>query len=169
MAAAPIFVSDFFVFYVLPFLLVFTLTFAILQKTRLLGDEAQRTNLIIGMITGALLIAFPYPRDIVVKLMPYLAVCLTIIFVFMLLYGFVAGKKDGDVLNRGMKIVFGILIGVSLIVVLLMIMGFWDLVFNYTFGGSGGGKLWINALMIGIIAGAIIAVIKGESKSSSSK
>ena len=169
MVVEPIFVSGFFVYYLLPFLFVFTLVFAVLQKSKLLGDDAQRVNLIIGLIIGALLIAFPFPRDIVVKLMPYLAVVLTIIFVFMLLYGFVIGKKEGDMLNKGMKVVFGILIAVSLIVVLLIISGYWDLVFNFAFGGAGGGKVWINVLMIGIIAGAIIAVVRGETGNSSSK
>jgi hypothetical protein len=162
--AEPILLSNFFVYYILPFTLVFTLVFAVLQKTKLLGDDSQKVNLIIGIVTGALLISFPFPRDIVVKLMPFLAVALTILFVFMLFYGFVVNKKDGDILGKYLKIAFGIIFGIALVTVLLIISGYWDYVFNWTFGGQGGTKVWLNAIMVVVIAGAIIAVVRGEGK-----
>ena len=99
----PILISPFFINYILPFVLVFTLTFAILQKTKLLGEEKKQIDALVSLVIGLILIAFPFAREIVVKLMPFLAVSLIILLVFMLLYGFIMGKS-GDVLHKGVKI-----------------------------------------------------------------
>ena len=121
--ADPIFLSPIFLDYILPFVLVFTLIFAILQKTQLLGDGKKQVDAIVGMVIGLILIAFPFARNIVVQLMPFLAVSAIILLVFMLLYGFIVGKKEGDVLNTGLKITFGIILGLALIVVILYSAG----------------------------------------------
>src|SRR3989344_3767877 len=110
----PILISPFFVSYILPFVLVFTLIFAILQKTQLLGEGKKQIDALVGAVVGLVLIAFPFARDIIVQLMPFLAVSAVVLLVFMLLYGFIVGKKEGDVLNKGLKIVFAIILGLAL-------------------------------------------------------
>ncbi len=127
----PIFISPLFIDYILPFVLVFTLIFAILQKTQLLGDGKKQINAIIGLIIGLILIAFPFARNIIVQLMPFLAVSAVILLVFMLLYGFIMGKKEGDVLHKGVKIALGIILGLALITVLLFISGYWTPVYDF--------------------------------------
>ncbi len=87
----PIFVSSYFRDYILPFVLVFTLIFAILEKTKLLGDDKKQVNAITGLVIGLILIGTPFARDIIVKLMPFLAIFAVILLVFMLLYGFIEG------------------------------------------------------------------------------
>src|SRR3989338_2728060 len=137
-------ISSYFLDYILPFILVFTLIFAILEKTKLLGDEKKQVNAIIGLI----LIGTPFARDIVVKLMPFLVIFAVILLVFMLLYGFIEGKKDGDILSKGLKITFGILLGIALIITLLFITGGWDKIFQ----SSSGSTLLINGIVIVAIA-----------------
>ncbi|MBT4166456.1 hypothetical protein HOE04_05440 [archaeon] len=160
----PILISPYFLNYILPFVLVFTLIFAILQKSKLLGDDAKRINAIIGMVVGLILIASPWSRFIVVELMPFLAVSAVVLLVFMLLYAFVGGKTDGDVLSKPWKMALNAILVIAMVTVLLMITGYWGVVWNFTFGGRGNAQIWVNAFMIIAIAGAIIAVIKGESK-----
>jgi hypothetical protein len=154
--------SPIFIEYILPLLLVFTLVFAVLEKTQILGEEKRQVNAIIGFIIGVILIAFPYAKNIVVMLMPFLAVSATILFVFMLLYGFIVGKRGGDVLGKGWKISFGAILAIALVTFLLIVMDAWDYVYNLIFY-EGRGYVWVNALLIIIIAGAIIAVLKGDS------
>ena len=160
--SAPFFLQPIFVEYILPFVLVFTLIFAILQKTKLLGDEAKRINSIIGMIVGLLLVAFKQPRDIVVLLMPFLAVFATVLLVFMLLFGFIVGKKDGDVLGYWWKIAFITILAISFVVFLLAITGYFYTVWDYLFNSSQGSAIWMNAILLAIIIGAVVAVLKGE-------
>ncbi len=161
----PFLISPYFVDFVLPFVLVFTLMFAILQKSKLLGDDKKQIDALISLVTGLILIAFPNPRSIVVLLMPFLAVAAVILLVFMLLYGFIVGKKEGDVLGKWWKLAFGAILAVSLLVYLIYITGYFGYVYDFLFGG-GYSKIWVNLILILVIAGAIIAVIKGEKTSS---
>ncbi len=158
----PIFLSPLFVQFILPFVLVFTLIFAILQKTKLLGDEAKRANAVIGLVVGLLLVAFKQPRDIVVVLMPFLAVFATVLLVFMLLYGFIVGKKDGDVLGYWWKVAFGAILVISFVAFLLAVTGYFQTVWNFLFETHQGSAIWMNAILLAIIVGAIVAVVRGE-------
>ena len=162
----PFLISSLFTDYVLPFILVFTLIFAILQKTQLLGEDKKQINSMIGLIVGLILISFPFARDIVVELMPFLAVSAVILLVFMLLYGFIMGKKDGDVLHKGVKIALGIILGLAMVSVLLFISGYWDPIYDLMFGGEGSGQIWINILLVAVIAGAIASVVATKDKDS---
>ena len=162
--AEPFFIAPFFLDYILPFVLVFTLVFAVLQKTKILGEGKKQIDSIIALIIGIILIAFPFARDIVVKLMPFLAVSIVILLVFMLLYGFVYGKSD---MQSGLKITFMIIGGLALVTVLLIITGAWDYIYSMMFENEGGGQIWINILLIVVMAGAIIAVVSGKGSGSS--
>jgi hypothetical protein len=164
---APILLHPFVINYVLPLVLVFTLVFAILEKTQLLGKEKRQINAIVALVVGIILIASP-ANYIVVRLMPFLAVALVILFVFMLAYGFLMGKTEGDVLSKGLKITFGIILGVALVTFLLYITGYWDVIYRYSFGSGSG--VWFNVLLVLIIIGAVVAVLfgsKGKGGSSS--
>jgi len=67
----PIFIAPYFLDYILPFVLIFTLIFAILQKTKLLGEDNRNVDVLIGLVVGLTLIAFPGSRSVVVLLMPF--------------------------------------------------------------------------------------------------
>jgi len=160
----PFLLHPYFVDYILPFVLVFTLIFAVLQKTKLLGDDSKQINVIVGLVVGLILIAFPGPRDIIVLLMPFLAVAVVILLVFMLLYGFIGGKKDEEVLGTWWKYSLGGLLALSLLTYIIFISGNWDYVYNFFFGG-GSRQVWVNIILIVVIIGAIVAVLKGENQS----
>ena len=153
--------------FIFPFLLVFTLVFAILDKTKLLGEGKRQINAIIALVVGLILIGFPYPRGIIVKLVPFLAVALVILFVFMLLYGFVMGKKDGDVLNKGVKIALGIIVALAVVVAVLWASGSWDGVYDFL-TKEGSGAIWMNTLIIVVIGGAMAIVLASGGKNKSS-
>jgi hypothetical protein len=79
---------------VLPFLLVFVLVFAILQKTKILGEGKAQIDALIALAIGLITIAIPTTRDYIVHMMPWLALALVTLLVFMLIYGFVATGSD---------------------------------------------------------------------------
>jgi len=167
--AAPFFINAFFLDYVLPFVLVFTLIFAILQKTELLGKAKKQNDSLVALVIGLILIAFPFARDIVVKIMPFLAVSIAILLIFMLGYGFIYnGKVEMDTwLKRTLIIIFAL----ALVTAIMLITGAWDIVYDIMFEGSIGRQIFINLILVVIMAGAIIAVLKskgGGSDSSSS-
>ncbi|MBS3080661.1 hypothetical protein J4221_04270 [Candidatus Pacearchaeota archaeon] len=167
MAIPILFVSPFFVEYILPFVLVFTIVFAVLQKTQLFGEDKRAIDTLIGLVIGLILIGFPYARSLIILLMPFLAFFVVLLLVFMLLYGFASGKKDseGGILSSGWKIAWIAFISLSLITYLLIISGYWDFVLSLFFGTRSGPILSTIIMIVAIIA-VIVAVIKGEKKSS---
>lgn len=160
----PIFISPIFLDYILPFILVFTLIFAVLQKTKILGTDKTQIDAMISLVVGLLLIAVPWARDLIVKLMPFLAISLVILLIFMLGYGFLSGKSD-KILEGKLMIVFGIIFGLALLTAILIITGVWDPIWNYLFNRPEGAQIWINVIIIAIIIGAIISVVKGGKSS----
>ncbi|MBS3087896.1 hypothetical protein J4226_04860 [Candidatus Pacearchaeota archaeon] len=157
-----IFENVFFTEMLLPFLLVFVVVFAILQKSKILGDGKAQVDAIVGMVVGLILIGVPGPRDIVVGLMPWMAVGVAILLVFFVLYGFAAG--DLSSMPNGLKYTFGGLAAVFTVVVVLFVTGWGNKIWD-SFGGAGD-DIWMNVIMVVIILGVMaVAVFGGKKKS----
>jgi len=103
--------------------------FAILQKTKILGEGKAQIDALVSLALALILIVFPGPRDLIVSIVPWLAVALVVILVFLLLYGFVAGDKAQG--EKWMKIVFGILIGVFVLGLVYNWWGFFSCCWNW--------------------------------------
>ncbi len=161
--------SAFAVNFIYPFLLVFTIVFAILQKTKLLGEDKRQIDAIVALVIGLILISFAYATDIVVALVPFLAVTLVIIFIFMLIFGFVSASDKGFELHKGLKITFGILIGIALIIAVIVATGQWAVVYNILFTEEWSNNVWSNVFLLAVIVGAIALVVStGKNNSGSS-
>jgi len=156
-------ISPLFLDYILPFVLVFTLIFAILQKTEILGEGKKQIDSLVGLVVGLILIAFPFSRMIVVELMPFLAVSIVVLFVFMLIFAFVMGKK-GDIFEgkEALKWILVTLAGLALVTVFLMITGWWDGVWAWFFHRDSSSQLWVNVLLLAVLVGAVVAVLNGD-------
>lgn len=138
------------------FLLVFVLIYAILQKSKLLGENSK-ADALISLAIALLFIIAPTARNFVVNMMPFLAVGLAVLLVFLILYGFVGGElKEG---KKWMKITFGILAGIFVIAVVLYLTGFSN--FTSQLYNIFGPEIWAGLVLIVIIVGAVVFVMKG--------
>jgi len=157
-----IFENVFFTEMLLPFLLVFVVVFAILQKSKILGEGKAQNDAIVSLVIGLILIGVPGPRDILVGIMPWMAVGVAVILVFMILYGFVAGDLSDDKnIPKGLKYTFGGLAAVFTIGVVLFVSGLWDKIWD-SFGGAS--DIWMNVVMIVLVLGAMAVAIWGNKK-----
>ena len=157
-----IFDNPFFTEMLLPFLLVFVVVFAILQKSKILGEGKAQVDAIVALVIGLILIGVPGPRDIIVGLMPWMAVGVAVILVFLILYGFVAGDLSGA--PKWMKITFGILAGLFTIAVVLYVSGLGSNIMDWISRDSSS-DVWVNVLMIALIIGAMaVAIVSGRKK-----
>lgn len=87
----------------LPFLLIFVIIFAILQKTRILGENQRRFNTIVSLVI-ALLVVIPhvlgiYPNDAdVVRIMneaiPQVSLIVIAIVMLLILVGILGGERN---------------------------------------------------------------------------
>jgi hypothetical protein len=161
---ANIFMNAFFTEMLLPFLLVFVVVFAILQKSKILGEGKAQIDAMVALVIGLLLIGVPRPRGIIVGLMPWMAVGVAVILIFLIMYGFVAG--DLSKAPDWMKVTFGILAGIFTIAVVLYVSGLGNVILDW-FSGAGSSDIWVNAVMILLIIGAMAVAIMSGRKSGS--
>ena len=162
---ANIFANSFFTEMLLPFLLIFVVVFAILQKSKILGESKAQIDAMVALVVGLLLIGVPGPREIIVGIMPWMAVGIAVILVFMILYGFVAGDLSSA--PEWMKVTFGILAGLFTLAVVLYISGLGKILLEW-FSLSGSGDIWMNVLMIALVFGAMAFAIWGVEKKENS-
>ena len=159
-----IFTNPFFIETVLPLLLVFTVVFAILEKTKIFGDGKRQIDAIVALVVGLIFVAFGRATDIVVRMIPVLGVALVVILIFMILLGSVYGEGQFNI-PGWLKVVVGILIGILVIATVLILTGGLDYIIGFIYGDNSG--LLINGVLILVIIGAIAAVIFGGRGSSS--
>lgn len=160
MAIETILASDFAVRIVYPFLLIFTLIFAILQKSKILGEEKAQVDALIALSIALIVVAFSWSTDIIINLMPFLAVSLVVVLVFMILFGFVASDLEkGLNLPTSVKVGFGVLIVVAIVIAVLVATGQWDRVYYALFFDYGNNNWLSNIILLIIVIGAIAAVV----------
>lgn len=163
MAELTILQSSLFKEFLIPFLLIWTILFAILQKTKLLGDGKMQLDAIVSGTIGLIFIGALYPKQVVGNMMLFLTVAMVVIFVTLLLWGFVAGGNFSEPLsNKGLKWFFGILIGLSVITALLYFTGYSSGISDLLYSQDWSSSFWTNVFFIVIIAVVLSFVLKSK-------
>lgn len=121
-----------------PFLLIFTLTFAILEKTKVLGvtDKGKpkiNINSMIAFVIALFFIAIPRVVTALKLSIPYVAFLLMVILAYMLLVGsYASGNEPFSFEKRKFwKGFLGILIFLSLLAIFLNSFGWLDATLDY--------------------------------------
>lgn len=153
----------------LPFILIFTIVFAVMQKSKLLGDNKKNFNIIIALVMS-LAVVIPhvlgkYPRnadvvDIMNRALPNISIIIVAILMVLLIMGvFGANIKLAGTYMGGWMLVIGFLL-------VLIIFGNaagwsifqWDIL-------SRMDKDIKNLIIIILVFGIIIGFITGDDKS----
>lgn len=148
---------------VLPFLLVFVLIFAILDRIKILGEDKRQINALVSLAIALIFVTFTKAVNIVNNLMPFLAVLAVIILVFLVLWGFIAGGKEGLLVNKGIKIAGGIIILLALIIAVVYATGANETISGLLKGASSN-MIVSTVVFIAIMAGAIVVVLTSGKK-----
>lgn len=152
----PIFVET-----ILPFLLIFTITFAILQKSKVLGDGKRQLDAITALAIALILISFAQAVGIILQLIPFLSVSLVVLLVLFLLLG--TFWKDS--IPKGYQTFLMIIITIAVAAAVLYFTGAWSWLLNLLYGKTGDSQMVANVIFIIIIAAAVITVVwKGKDK-----
>ena len=149
-------------FYVLPFLLVFALVFAILQKVNILGAKGQDNrgiNAIIALTISLLSLQFDTVPIFFQIIFPKLGIGLSIILAAMILVGlFVDFEKEGK--RTGASLILFTIGGVIFIVILLQ---------SFSDFSWWTGSFWqqnMSAIVAGIIVLIFVLIIVNSGKGS---
>ena len=147
--------------FILPFLLIWTIVFAVLQKTKLLGENKQLDS-IVSVVIAFIFISVLQPKEIVNNLILFLTIALIVMFVGLLLWGFISGKEMGkDILSeKGSKWVAGIIMVVGVIIAFVYSAKVNNQLIDFLFKQSWSGAFWTNVSFIVIVAVALALVLR---------
>ena len=149
--------------FIYPFLLIWTIVFALLGKTKLLGENKQ-VDSIVAFVIAFIFVGALQPKEIVSNLILFLTVALVVMFVALLLWGFVSGGElKADILGGKMKWVVGIAVIVAVMVALLWATGSDSGAFNLLFRQDWSSAFWTNISFIVVVAIAMALVLKTKS------
>ncbi len=152
-----------FTVYIFPFLLVFFIVFAILERTKIFGDAKKQINALVAFVIGLIFVGSGASKLIVGNMILFFTVAIVILFVIILLWGFIFGDKEGFRMDKWMKWVLGILVGIAFIGAVLWATGWNTTVGNFF---SGQSQIWTNIAFVVVIAIALALVLLGKEKKS---
>lgn len=151
--------NPFFTNVILPFLLIFTVIFAILQKTKLLGDK-KGIDIIVAVVIGLIFVGVQAVVGFTLKLLPITAALIVVLLSIYLVFGFIGVHQ-----SKALQIALGIIFGIALIVVLLWATG--------AMPRTSGIRLSEQAIAYIVffltLGGAIVVAVTSKSKSDSEK
>ena len=145
-----------------PFLLIFFIVFAILEKTHVFGEDKKQINALIAFVIGLIFVSAAYPVEVVSNLILFLTVALIVFFVVLMLWGFVGAGDKGFELESWMKYLLWGISGVAIVFAVIWATGIDFVVIDLLFYQSWSGTFWTNVLFIAAIAGALALVLKSE-------
>ena len=148
--------------FVFPFLLIFFIAFGILEKSNLFGANSRQLNLIIAFVVGLIFVGAVFPKLVVGNLILFLTVAIVVMFVGLLLWGFVAGEEGLKFAGAPpqLKYIIGIVILVAVIIATLWATGVEGTLFDLIFRRKWSGEFWTNFAFVAVIIIALAAVLK---------
>ena len=139
--------------YVIPFLLIFAVVFAIIQKTNILGDNKGVSIIIAGSV-GLLSLQFDFVSTFFADIFPRFGVAIAVLVALVILIGFF---YEGDI--GEMKWV-GWVLGIGVVV--------WAII-SWDFIGAGGNNWawWVEEnfwylVLLALVIVSVVVVVKGK-------
>jgi len=80
---------------VLPFMLIFTIIFAILQKIKLFGEASKNINIVIAIITAFFVVRVPEITSTINMFLPKVSMLVLVLLMFLLILGIFGTKAEG--------------------------------------------------------------------------
>ncbi len=145
---------------VLPFVLVFTVVFAILEKTELLGKARKDINAIVSLVIALLATGVPAAIGVLQNLIPVIAILIVILFGWFLVFGFVGTQmEDKKLWTSTLQRLFSIVLGVILLGIVTWAVGVFDYV---TVDPATAARVGQFVLLLGAII-AVVAIVVASS------
>jgi hypothetical protein len=149
--------ADFGVFaYLIPFLLIFAVVYAILDKTQLLGEN-RPVEAIIALAIGLLALQFDFVSTFFAEIFPRFGVGLAVFLVLVILIGFFYQGEETGKLKW-----IGFVTGIGVVVWALVNWNFWS--DNFSIGNWLGEYFWSLIVLGGVIALIFIVATSGKDR-----
>lgn len=159
---------------VLPFILIFTIVFAILEKTKVFGTEnidgkpytKKNLNATTAFVIAFLVITSSQLVEVITKVSANTVVLLLLSILFLMLVGSFFKEGEPVHLTGGWNILFMVIMFIGIVLIFLDALGWLTDLQNY-FGGTTRGDAIGAIVLVVIIILFIIWVVKGSNNSKS--
>lgn len=153
--------------FILPFLLIFFIVFGILEKSKLFGAEKKQLNAFIAFVIGLIFVGAIFPKLVVGNLILFLTVAIVVMFVALLLWGFVAGEEGlkFEKMNKTVLRLIGVAILIAVIIAVLWATGAKGTFFDFIFRQNWSKEFWINVAFVVVVIAALASVLRGGKSS----
>ncbi|MDD5700272.1 MAG: hypothetical protein PHH00_03750 [Candidatus Nanoarchaeia archaeon] len=166
MAETPVFLQNtIFTRFLLPLVLVWFVVFAILEKTKLLGENKQ-IHAIVSLVMGLIFVAAFNYSSVVNNIVLFAVIAVIVVFVGLLIWTFMSGEGGfglgGEGGNKTLRIV--LLIGLFIAVAVGVIWAFGiplSTVGSSLFSQAWSQPFWTNLVFIILIGVALALVLRG--------
>lgn len=177
LANALDFFRDFGIFdVILPFLLVFTVVYATLQKTKILGKDQANLDSMVAFVIGLLVVAATKVVGIINEALPQVMVLVIVGLSFLMMIGIFANPEKSffEELTPGFK--YGLMIVMSFAVVLIFLgtiknskgESWLEFAWNFTINNWNGAVVG-SLIFLLVIVGAIWFIIGGKKETNKDK
>jgi hypothetical protein len=164
MAVETILQEPIFTNFLFPFVLLFFLIFAILEKTKVLGENKQ-IDAFVSLVISLIFVGAVFPKIFVGNLMLFLSLALVVVFVFLIIFSFATGANTISP-GKNTKWIVGIVLLVIIIIAIIWAAGLQDQTVNFIKDLGQFDNFWSNVLFILVIAGVVAIVLATGKKSS---
>jgi len=143
--------------YILPFLLIFAIVYAILDKSKILGDN-KGVHIIVSLAIGLLSLQFNFVSNFFSVIFPYTGIGLSILLVALILMGLIGGERFSKYVWFGLGAI------IFIVIVLVSLTHFNLLNLNLNYSGNWFSQSWPTILIFLVIFGLIFLIIKSGGK-----
>ncbi|MCC7574662.1 hypothetical protein KO361_03655 [Candidatus Woesearchaeota archaeon] len=159
---------------ILPFLLVFTMVFAFLEKTKIYGTEEYRSendgkihqvtrknlNSMTAFVIAFFVVASAQLVSLISEVTSKVVLLIVLVFSFTLTIGaFQKQEKDGFFLNKTWTIIFEVIVFIGIALIFLNSLGWLDKIYAYL-QSNWSGEILATVLMMAIFIGFIWYITK---------
>lgn len=102
---------------ILPFILVFTLLFAIFEKTEILGKDKKNLSALASFAIAFFVVGATNIIPVLKEALPMISLILIVIISFLLLYGSLHTGKEDFVLGKNYKRIIGVLVFIGVVLI----------------------------------------------------
>ncbi|MBW2989798.1 hypothetical protein KY358_05780 [Candidatus Woesearchaeota archaeon] len=154
---------------VLPFLLVFTIVFAILEKTKVFGTEKingqeypkKNLDAITAFVIAFFVVASSKLVEIITTVSSYTVILLMLSVLFLLLVGSFMKEGERGFLQGSWNYFFMIMMFIGIVLIFIYSLGWWDVIWDF-FRFETGGEVVGSVILLTILVLFIWYIVKDE-------
>lgn len=145
--------------FILPFLLSFILVFALLEKTKILGENKKILNAVIAFVAGITLVTAIFPKEVITNLILFLTISMIVVFIVMGLWTFIVEDDSSFKSSKVIKWFLIIGVGIGLLFLIIWTLRVQTGLLDWISDREWASPFWTNLIFIFVVVIALVLVL----------